>query len=195
MANTRSLACSLVLASFLGAGRSHAQAPTVIETVTHPRRVFSLTFSPLHLTLPIVELTGEVRALDKLGVAAVVGAGKITEEATASAPKISANVWEVGLQARYYLLGDFRHGLQVGAEALYLHASDEIETISASAQGLAVGPFVGYKYTADIGFTFDAQVGFQRIGVAGEAHNGSDSAKSEDSSFIPLLNLNVGWSF
>jgi hypothetical protein len=176
--------------------RAASNGPEQVTTeVSHPRRVFALTISPLHLASPIVELTGEVRALDKLGVAVIAGAGKISADATPTTPKISAAAYEAGLSVRYYLLGDFRHGLQLGAEALYIHVSDEIETVSASAKGLAVGPFAGYKYTTDIGFTFDGQLGFQRVGLIGEAHDATTATSHEESKFIPLLNLNVGWSF
>lgn len=40
----------------------------------------SLTFSPLHLVLPILELTGEYRVNPKLGVAVILGGGKVTPE-------------------------------------------------------------------------------------------------------------------
>jgi hypothetical protein len=58
-----------------------------------------------------------------------------------------------------------------------------------------VGPFVGYKVTADVGLTFDAQLGFQVIAVSAEAVSGGQTASGEQSSVIPLLNLNVGWAF
>ena len=45
----------------------------------HPRRVFSLTISPLHLFLPVVELTGEARVHDNVGVALIAGAGKYSD--------------------------------------------------------------------------------------------------------------------
>jgi hypothetical protein len=176
--------------------RADSKGPDHVSTeVSHPRRVFALTISPIHLVLPVVELTGEARALDKLGVAVVAGAGKVSQDATPTTPALSAAAYEAGLSVRYYLLGDFRHGLQLGAEALYIHVSDKIESISASARGLAIGPFAGYKYTADFGFTFDAQLGVQRVGLTGEAHDAATSTSQKDSKFIPLLNANVGWSF
>jgi hypothetical protein len=152
----------------------------------HPRRVFALTISPLHLISPIVELTGEARVADKIGVAAIAGVGRISD--TQNGVKISADVYELGAQARYYALGDFRQGMQLGAELLYLHLDDP--NLVVKAQGIAVGPFVGYKYTADVGFTFDGQLGVEYVGA--KANSSTTTAK--DSSWIPLLNLNVGWS-
>src|SRR6476646_9254851 len=58
----------------------------------HPRRMMSLTISPLHLFLPIVELTGEYRVLDKLGVAAIAGAGRYSD--TSNGISISATALE-----------------------------------------------------------------------------------------------------
>jgi hypothetical protein len=187
-------AAAALVATVVDAGVALAQPPVTAEQ-THPRRVVSITISPFHLVSPIVELTAEARAHDKLGIGVVAGAGKITEEATGLSPEINATVFELGLQGRYYVLGDFRHGLQLGAEALYLHLSDSnVEEVSVYAQGLAVGPFVGYKYTADIGFTFDGQLGFQRVGIAAEASGDGQTASERDSDYILLLNLNVGWS-
>jgi hypothetical protein len=155
--------------------------------VTHPHRVFALTISPLHLISPILELTGEIRASDKIGVAVVAGAGKYSD--TTNGVKLSASVYEAGAQFRYYVVGDFRHGMQLGAELLYLHLSDS--SLSAKGEGLAIGPFAGYKYTADIGFTVDTQLGFERI----TARAASGSSNVSDSDYIVLLNINVGWSF
>ena len=70
-----------------------------------------------------------------------------------------------------------------------MHLSDS--NLSAKGEGVAVGPFLGYKYTADVGFTFDAQLGIER--VFAKATSGSSNAS--DSTYVPLLNLNVGWSF
>jgi hypothetical protein len=151
----------------------------------HPRRVFSLTISPIRLVFPVVELTGEARAHDKVGVALIGGGG-------GSDPNISetsATAYEAGAQVRVYVLGDFRHGMQVGGELLYLHLSGN--RLSRNGEGLAVGPFLGYKIMIDAGFTFDAQLGIEHISA--RAASGNNTAN--DKAFIPLLNLNVGWSF
>jgi hypothetical protein len=188
-------AVALVLLLPATAAAQAGSAPTGVAESDHPHRVVSLTFSPLHLVLPVFEVTAEARVMDKVGIAAVLGGGRVSEEATATGPAISAPIFEVGLQGRYYLLGDFRHGLQLGAEALYIRASDEVETASATVDGLSVGPFLGYKYTADIGFTFDGQVGYQRLGLSGRASDGVQTMTDEQAEWSLLLNLNVGWSF
>src|SRR3954471_20280725 len=66
---------------------------------------FALTISPIHLFFPIVELTGEIRASDKVGLAAILGAGRYSD--TTNGVKVSASVYEAGAQFRYYLIGDF----------------------------------------------------------------------------------------
>jgi hypothetical protein len=151
----------------------------------HPRRVFSLTISPLHLILTVVELTGEARVHDKVGLAVIGGAGKFRD----SLVGVSATVIEAGAQVRYYVVGDFRHGMQLGAELLYLHLdfSDSV----ATGEALAIGPFIGYKVIADAGFTFDVQLGFEHASV----RDSSGSPSNRDLKYIPLLNLNIGRSF
>ena len=88
--------------------------------------------------------------------------------------------------------------MQLGVEALYVHASaDDVDSssVSATAQGLAIGPYVGYKFIADVGFTFNAQLGVQYVTARGEAASDTESASASDSNIVPLLNLNIGWSF
>ena len=160
-------------------------APVAYQPPPPPRRVFSLTISPLLLLFPIVELTGELRAHDKLGVAFIGGVGRYTD----SSVNISAAVYELGAQLRFYPIGDFRHGMQLGAEVLYLHMSQS--NLSLRGEGVGVGPFFGYKVISDAGFTFDTQLGAQYIGVRATDGN----AAASDQEFIVLLNLNIGWSF
>jgi hypothetical protein len=146
---------------------------------SHPRRVFSLTISPIHLVLPVVELTGEARIHDKVGLAVIGGAGKIAD--------FSLKMFEAGAQVRVYVVGDFRHGMQLGAELLYLQFDQDVVT---TGEVLAIGPFVGYKVIVDAGFTFDAQLGFAHVSERASSGNNSNSEK-----YFPLINLNVGWSF
>lgn len=172
--------------------RSAPPAP-VLGTVAalpgeRPWRLVSVTLSPIHLVFPVVELTGELRLAEKFGAAIVFGSGSVKPKGET----YSISVYEIGIQARYYLVGDFRHGMQLGAELLYLKASASQGSVSAVADGTTVGPFVGYKIITYVGFTFDAQLGFQRIII-----NASDSggATASDSKTSVLLNLNIGWSF
>ena len=121
------------------------------EDIQH---TFSLTLSPIHLILPVAELTGEFRIMDKLGVAAVLGFGAM------DASKTSFWVLELGGQVRWYPVGTFIHGMQLGFEAMYVEISgDNVEGSGASGvgQGMAMGPFLGYKIATNVGFTFEIQ--------------------------------------
>jgi hypothetical protein len=89
--------------------------------------------------------------------------------------------------------------LQLGVELVWLKVSVENyrgTDVSATGAGVAFGPFVGYKFIADIGFTLYVQGGFQYLKVAAEAHDTQgNSANAEGGGFGPLLNFNLGWSF
>lgn len=105
-------------------------------------------------------------------------------------------MFEIGASARYYLIGSFRHGMQVGLEALYLSVSGDMENTLAVGKGLCVGPFIGYKYIASFGLTVDIQggAGYTLIGASASDDDGN-SASDSDSDVLPILNLNIGWSF
>jgi len=150
---------------------------------------YSLTLSPLHLALPMVEGTGEVRLEDDIGVAGVLGGGRIT----ASGETFTA--FEVGAQFRYYVFGSFIHGMMLGAELGYLKVDGNVGAATVAVAGLWAGPFVGYKIATNVGFTFDAQLGAQFNRANASAETTTATAKVDGSSWTPLLNLNVGWSF
>ena len=178
----------------LAAATARAATDLDLEAKAHPRRTVSITLSPIHLFLPVVELTGEWRAMNKLGIAVVAGGGKVKpDNALTGDPSIA--VWEAGASVRYYVLGDFRHGMQLGGEAIYMHASTSNQNVRVAAEGFSLGGFAGYKVMADAGFTFDAQLGYQVIGVGASGTDGQSSAADSRSTSGVLLNLNVGWSF
>lgn len=178
------------VAALMIPGIVSAQAPQEVEDEDVQHQV-SITFSPFHLAQPIVEITGEYRLTDKIGAALILGGGSIKSGDT----KFTA--FEGGAQFRYYALGTFIHGMQVGAEVLYLYLSknDDDTAVEASGDGLAIGPFLGYKIATNLGFTFEAQGGVQYLFAAAKAESGSASATAKDSDIIPLININLGWSF
>ncbi|MFN0247197.1 MAG: hypothetical protein ACKV2T_09815 [Kofleriaceae bacterium] len=146
----------------------------------------SITVSPVHFALPAGELTAELAVTPKIGVAVIGGIGSVK-------PALSNTrvlVYEVGISPRYYIWGNFRQGVELGVEALYVHASaDDATMTTVSAEGLAIGPYVGYKWVARVGLTLEAQLGASYFAVRG------DGVDEEDSRFAALLNLQVGWSF
>lgn len=166
-----------------------APAPVDDEDADVQHQV-SITISPIHLVQPIVELTGEYCLADKIGAALILGGGSVSSDNS------NYTAIEAGAQFRYYVLGTFIHGLQVGAEVLYLYLSNSGDSaIEASGDGLAVGPFLGYKIATNLGFTFEMQGGVQYLFASAKAESGSVSATAEDSNIIPLVNINLGWSF
>jgi hypothetical protein len=167
--------------------------PVVVATPPRPLPTATITFAPILLIAPVFELTAELRAGERVGIAVIGGAGSIKDRET----DVKFSVYEAGGQLRYYVLGDFRRGLELGLEALYLHVSGSKGTTTGNGEGLAVGPFIGYKLGTDVGFVFEAQLGIQRAGIAAEAHDSASGTSDSGSTdrWLPLLNLNVGWSF
>ena len=107
-------------------------------------------------------------------VAAILGFGKASDDLGI----IDATVFELGGQFTYYLVGDFDHGMQLGAEVLFVYLSDD-----NAVQG---GVFGGGL--SDSGFqTGDAQVRIVNEGddlafaecdaVSGFERNGSGSGR------------------
>jgi len=156
-----------------------------------------LTLSPIHLLFPIFEANLEVRIVDHFAVAAIGGVGSIQADSN-TGPSDRFDAQELGGQLIGYPSEAF-DGLQVGAELLYVHVSaDNIDqqSVRGVGSGWAVGPMVGYKYLARSGFTFVVQGGLQYAAVQAEASDTvGNSATDEESRWIPLLNLNLGWSF
>lgn len=155
-----------------------------------------VAFSPFHLILPVVQLTGEFRVHRKIGVAVIGGYGSI--RATDSDLRVS--VYELGGQFVGYPVGHFDNGMQLGAQALFLGAatstSSSGQTIRAEGQGLSLGAFVGYKLATKIGFSFNIQGGVQVLAMRAQANSTTgQSADAGDSAVAPLLALNLGWSF
>jgi hypothetical protein len=151
----------------------------------------AITISPLHIFVPMIELTTEIRVASRVGVGVVAGLGRF-HEMTTNTP---VALYEGGGSVRYYALGSFKTGLQLGFEALYVHAKTDSTTVDVKAAGLGLAPFAGYKWTHGSGFTFEGQLGATYIAARGKASSGTATATDEKSKVGPMLNLNVGWSF
>jgi hypothetical protein len=139
----------------------------------------SITISPFHLLCPELHLTGELRLAPKMSVAAMLGAGRITDEGK------TCNIWEAGGQFRYYLFGSFNNGMMIGVDAGYVDIDAQIENPIAYLVGAHAGGFLGYKYSMKSGFTAEIQIG--PIYLWGKS--------AETSELQTLESLKVGWSF
>lgn len=141
----------------------------------------SVTLSPAFLILRTAELTGELKVADNASVAAIGGLGSYRDY----------SFMDLGAQGRYYLLGDFKSGMPIGAELLFANLNYE-DSYSASGTSLAAGVFFGGKWIADVGFTLDGQLGVQYITAVATADRSGTT--TEGDGLGPLLNLNLGWS-
>lgn len=148
----------------------------------------AITISPVHLVIPMAEVTVEARVADRFGIAAIAGIGSFRDAVTDT--RIA--LYEGGASARYYALGSFGKGLQVGAEAVYVFAATDNTDVEVRAAGLALSPFVGAKWTHSSGFTLEGQGGVSFMALRAKAETG---AMSERSGIGPMLNLNLGYSF
>jgi hypothetical protein len=141
----------------------------------------TITISPFHLALPVVELTGEFALQPKISLSAIGGIGSYE----------SFSVFELGSQFNYYLIGDFDQGMQGGVELLYVYTSGSVSNISGIGQGLSLGPFIGYKGAFSFGLSIDIQLGIAVMAVNAEAGGSTASVNA----VYPLFNFNLGWSF
>jgi len=170
--------------------------PVVPEVEPETNHKLTVLFAPLRLIIPLVEFTAEYRVANKLGVSITVGAGK--REVTGTGTSAEGTEIEGGLQGRYYVIGDFDHGMEVGAELLeeYVKFDALPPNVAVAAGGLTLGAFLGYKIATNVGFTFEAQVGARYLvvepGVQGDTTLGNPPIVDK---WLPLLHLNVGWSF
>ena len=173
-----------------------ALGSAAVQAQAQADKIFSLTISPVHLILPIVEFTGEYALSRDFGIAAIGGYGSIQVKNSAS-KDIKLPVLELGAQAAYYALGSFRHGMQVGGELLWIKVSPpKDEGVTVAANGVAVGPFLGYKFISSFGLTVFVQGGYEFLFAQAKATDatGKEIEASADGG-LPLLNINLGWSF
>jgi len=174
---------------------------------------FSLLVSVVHpLAFSIYDASGEFRLGRRAGLAVVAGLGSTSlKQFYKSLPDERARVWEGGLQARFYPVGTFDHGLQVGGEIVYLTGSASITgtitspddpsesytgPITAKGSGFKVGPFVGYKLALPVGLTLGAQVGVDYLALKGIAKAETGNTRTGDTkTALLLVDAGVGWSF
>ena len=153
-------------------------------------------WAPLRLIVPLVELTAEYRVLDHLGVAILVGGGK--RDVETGGMTIRGTELEGGAQIRYYPLRAFS-GLHVGGEVLdeYVRFEEPLpqNVVGVAAGGVTAGAFAGYKMLRPSGFTFEAQLGARYLVVEPPFTGQMPAGALPGSRWLPLLHLNVGWSF
>lgn len=168
----------------------------LVVTAASPRdaradRHVSLTLDLPYLTLPVAKGALEVELAPKTSLVVAAGFGRIRDEAT-DMLGINMRYYEIALQGRYYVLRGLRHGLALGPEVRHGRAdvsNGYVESSVIGAVGTAIGAIVAYKYVARGGLTIDLSAGAAYFSADGEddEHN--------QSQVVPLLNLNLGWTF
>lgn len=182
--------------------RADDDVPAGVPAKKHVQHRITVMWAPLRLLAPgVVEFTGEYRVRDKLGVSVELGAGRRTlERESPGAPDVPGTEIEAGAQVRYYLVGSFIHGMELGAEILYEYVKFDQPlppgVIAVASGGGTIGPFLGYKIATNVGFTFEIQAGARYVAILPEVMgNPSVGGLVVDSRWGPILHINVGWSF
>lgn len=111
----------------------------------------------------------ERRLHERFGVALLAGVGGSDE--MGSGGRGIRDSWGVGMQARAYPVGSFRHGMSAGVEGYYW-SGDGWDGLSPAIGGgdpststlvrKMVGPFLGYRRISAIGLLVDATLGLSR---------------------------------
>ena len=180
---------AMVTGFVLALGLMVASAPAFAEEAEP--LLNSLTISPIHMLMPVFEASYEMHFNEEVSMSFITGFGQFSDETS------TTNVSEIGMQMRYYINPTYE-GLHAGFEALYVSASGgDGGSVEVAGAGLAIGPLVGWKFVLDSGLTFDLQGGYQFVVVAAEGEDTETGATASDSDEggIPLVNINVGWSF
>ena len=170
----------------LTVARSAAAQEGDPEATADKTNIATVSVSPLHLYIGMVEATSELNARPHLGLGLILGAGRASDVNNT----VTGTAYEAGLQINWYPFAAFS-GAHLGVEGTYVTIGDVMEDPHAEVTGLSVGSFVGYKLQTDAGLALIAQGGVQYI----EATGHTSTQLIRDSAVAPLLNLNAGWSF
>ncbi|MCB9585907.1 MAG: hypothetical protein H6718_10955 [Polyangiaceae bacterium] len=148
----------------------------------------SISLSLLHLIGPLAEGTLELRPFDHVGIAGVLGRGNFTVDGT------DYTVWEYGGQLNIY--SSAFDGLAITGEVFRFSGEGEPEPgVKGSGRGTLLSGLIGYKGITTAGFTLIIQGGFTRVLAEVTAEHPQLGSASEDAStWLPMANLNLGWT-
>lgn len=159
---------------------------------TEPYSV-SLTLNSTALAADIVELQGEWQLSKHIGVSATLGLGNVASSSDSSYQLLTA-----GVQAHYYLLGDFSEGLQVGTQILFSSTDFRVENSFLYDNGrvLSIIPYAGYKLTMESGLTFNIQAGIGAGTPVFIPSNMMSTGRNTEYKWhvSTRLQVNIGWS-
>ncbi len=187
-------------------------------TAKRPERKIAITISALKMALGIPEISVESKVRRRISVAGSLAVGDVAATyGTNETDRFFRGPYlllptrvalaKVGFSPRWYALGDFDHGIQLGVDLSLVvgiqHDLDKrydpfIFNHPSPHIGLGVAPFVGYKYTAPFGLTVELQAG---VGASSHLDGGLSLNPSNTSMLIPAGNglyvhaqTNIGWS-
>jgi hypothetical protein len=165
----------LLAAEAFGGGKKTADDSHLSMTIGP---VFGMTFPGADEPGPLqmAEIQLESKQAKRAGLGAFGAFGTVNDGVPG---------WEIGMNARGYLLGDFRNGLFLGAEGVYTRTIERADVPTGT--GIGFGPFVGAKGVTNFGMTLDVQAGVG-AGWAGQSFDQIEVF------VLPLLNIGVGWT-
>lgn len=154
----------------------------------------SLMTSPALFARPIFRLTAEHALPGERTSVALVGAIGTFKLAEPSGGTARHTFYELGAQARWYVLGTFRSGPVVALHGRYTHfGSDQLvdNVISSAAEGVGLAPVVGFKAIARDYFTFEFLGGAEFM-----VHRPTYRPPSDDKAGALTLyfHINAGWT-
>lgn len=145
----------------------------------------SIVMSPLELINPVFRFVGEFKVARTHGIGPDLSVGSIDQ----------VFVFSVGAQYAWYAIGDFDHGMQLGASLRYLQSNDEEDGIVSVGRGIAIGPIIGYKYVAPFGLTIGLNGGMLYMSINANAQDTfGGKASATGSGFVPTAALWLGWT-
>lgn len=164
-----------------------SEAPKAEDAKRGPSSV-SISLSLLHLIGPLAEGTLELRPFDHVGIAGVLGRGNFKVDGT------DYSAWEYGGQLNIY--SSAFDGLAVTGEVFRFSGEGEPEPgVKGSGRGTLLSGLIGYKGITSGGFTLIVQGGFTRVLAEVTAEHPQLGSASEDAStWLPMANLNLGWT-
>ena len=146
---------------------------------------WTVSISPIQLVIPIVSLSSERSVAQDVGFGGRISAGSVN----------NSTAFGGGIFANYYAIGDFDHGMMIGGSLNYAHAEGSDQEITATANGVGLGPHIGYKVNFGFGLTTSLQLGGAYIIATGSGTDGTSSASVSANGFAATGDLKVGWSF
>ena len=160
----------------------------------------SLTGSLWHLQYPMFGANVEVALGDRFGLAVhgALGVRSVDVDEGSVVRRGNLAAAEFGGSFRYYLIGDFANGMQLGLDMRYLtfDLAGLEEGWDAEQDGFDVGPFAGYKIVAPSGFTFEVQGGGTYfVARVQPAEGGGTTGAVDDKRFDWFAYVNFGWTF